>query len=210
MKIRQLQVQIGSNGFSLITTVLAGLIVLGSIFTVAAIAKRQADLKQEALRISAIKANTEQAVENAQDDTVPEMQKNADKPGQEETMFSGTVLSGKKSKLLDFNKADYDAALRTEKLIVIYFYADWCPICQAELPNIYAAFNELDTDETTGFRVNFNDDQTDPDEKILAREFGVSYQHTKIFISRGRKVLKAEEPWQKNQYLEKIKEFIDK
>lgn len=197
------------SGFSLITAVLAAFVILGSIFAIASVAKRRADLKQEALRISAIKTNTEQVVENTRDNAVaaPETQKTADKPAPEEAVFSGTVLSGHKSKLLDFNKTDYDAALRTEKLIVIYFYADWCPICQAELPNLYAAFNELDTDNVIGFRVNFNDGQTDLDEKNLAREFGVSYQHAKIFINKGRRVLKAEDPWQKDQYLDAIKQL---
>lgn len=200
------------SGFSLITAVLTAFVILGSILAIASIVKRRADLKQETLRISAIKANTEQVVENTRDNAVtsPETQKTADKPAPEETTFSGTVLSGKKSWLLDFNKTDYDAALRTEKLIVIYFYADWCPICQAELPNLYAAFNELDTDKVIGFRVNFNDGQTDLDEKNLAREFGVSYQHAKIFISKGRRVLKAEDPWQKDQYLNAIKQFTEK
>ena len=195
-------------GFSLLTIILAAAVVLGSSFTIAVIAKKQAALKQEALRISAIKNNTEQIPEN-NNNTVPVPKKVADKPVPEETVFLGTVLSGKKSKLLDFNKSDYDAALRTEKLIIIYFYADWCPVCQAELPNLYAAFNELEADNVIGFRVNFNDDQTDLDEKNLAREFGVSYQHAKIFISKGQRVLKAADPWQKNQYLEKFKEFSE-
>lgn len=199
------------SGFSLITAVLTAFVILGSILAIASVVKRRADLRQETSRISAIKTNTEQVVENTRDNavTAPESEKAADKPAPEEAVFSGTVLSGKKSKLLEFNKIDYDAALRTEKLIVIYFYADWCPICQAELPNLYAAFNELETDKVIGFRVNFNDDQTDMDEKNLAREFGIAYQHAKIFISKGRRVLKAEDPWQKDQYLEKIKEFSE-
>ena len=35
-----------------------------------------------------------------------------------------------------------------------------------------------------GFRVNFNDTETDSEEKALAKEFGVTYQHTGFFIGR--------------------------
>lgn len=118
--------------------------------------------------------------------------------------IEGTVLAGTEAKLVDFNKSDYEKALRGEKLIVLYFYADWCPICQAELPNLYSAFNELRTKNVIGFRVNFNDDMTDTDEKALAQEFSVSYQHTKIFILQGRRVLKDPDTWQKDKYLQEI------
>src|SRR3990167_11024200 len=95
-----------------------------------------------------------------------------------ETMmkYSGAVLAGKSAPLLDFTKADYDAALNTDKLIVLYFYANWCPICRAEFPIMQKAFNELNTDKAVGFRVNYNDSETDNDEKNLARQFGVAYQ----------------------------------
>jgi hypothetical protein len=33
-------------------------------------------------------------------------------------------------------------------------------------------------------RVNYNDSDTDEDEKALAKEFGVTYQHTMFFIGR--------------------------
>ena len=65
--------------------------------------------------------------------------------------YSGKVLAGNKSFLLDFNKADYEKALVSGKLIVIYFYANWCPICKNEVPKLYSAFNELDSDKVMGF-----------------------------------------------------------
>ena len=51
-----------------------------------------------------------------------------------ETMmkYSGGVLAGKAAPLLDFVKADYDAAVKSDKLVVLYFYANWCPICKEE------------------------------------------------------------------------------
>lgn len=118
--------------------------------------------------------------------------------------FEGEVLAGTKSFLLDFNSADYKKALQSDKLIALYFYANWCPTCKVEFPKMQEAFNDLDTDNVIGFRVNFNDNQTDSFEKGLAREFGVAYQHTKVFVRNGERILKSPESWEKDRYLSEI------
>ena len=112
-----------------------------------------------------------------------------------ELKFSGQVLAGTSSPLLDFNKVDYDKAVASGKLVAIYFYANWCPICKAEFPKMQEAFNKISDDKVVGFRVNYNDDQTDDDERELAREFGVAYQHTKVFVKNSQRILKAPESW---------------
>ena len=114
--------------------------------------------------------------------------------------YSGSVLAGKSAPLLDFTKADYDAALKTDKLVVLYFYANWCPICKAEFPVMQKVFNEISTDKVIGFRVNYSDDQTDADETALARQFGVAYQHTKVFVRNGTRILKSPEGWDDKRY----------
>lgn len=118
--------------------------------------------------------------------------------------IAGTVLAGTSSPFIDFNPTDYEAAVATDKLIVLYFYANWCPICREEVPQLIAAFNELTTDQVVGFRVNYNDTDTDDAERALAREHGVGYQHTKVFVRQRQRVLKSPETWTKDRYLTEI------
>ena len=142
------------------------------------------------------------------DDTINENQ-DSGMPAEDSTVkYSGSVLAGTSAPLLDFKKADYDEALKTDKLIVLYFYANWCSICKEEFPKMQEAFDELNTDRVIAFRVNYNDNETDDAEQDLARQFGVAYQHTKVFVKNGERVLKSPESWDKNRYLSEINEFI--
>ncbi len=118
--------------------------------------------------------------------------------------YKGATLAGKSSPLLDFTKADYEKATASGKLVVLYFYANWCPLCKAEFPVMQEAFNGLSSEGVIGFRVNYNDNQTDADEVALAREFGVAYQHTKVFVKSGKQILKSPESWGKDRYLSEI------
>ncbi|PIR89251.1 MAG: hypothetical protein COU07_02200 [Candidatus Harrisonbacteria bacterium CG10_big_fil_rev_8_21_14_0_10_40_38] len=122
--------------------------------------------------------------------------------------YKGSILSGKNSPLLDFTSSDYEAAEKTDKLIVLYFYANWCPICKAEFPLMQEAFNELKGNDVIGFRVNYNDSDTDKYEENLAREFGVAYQHTKVFLKNGERILKAPDGWDKNRYITEINKAL--
>lgn len=125
-------------------------------------------------------------------------------PAAAPTTFNGAVLAGTTSPLLDFTTADYAAAKNSGKLVVLYFYADWCPECRAEFPQMQAAFNQLNNPNVIAFRVNYNDNQTDDAEVALAREHGVAYQHTKVFVKNGQQVLKSPETWAVDRYLTEI------
>lgn len=116
----------------------------------------------------------------------------------------GRRLAGNAAPLLDFAQADFEEALASDKLIVLYFYANWCPICAKEFPLMQAAFDELTSDDVIGFRVNFNDNQTDDNEVALAREHGIAYQHTKVFIRNRKQILKSPESWEQSQYGQEI------
>jgi len=123
--------------------------------------------------------------------------------------YGGEVLAGSSAPLLDFSRADYEKAIASDKLVVLYFYAKWCPVCAEEVANsLYPAFHELSSDSVIGFRVNYNDNDTDSYEKSLASEFGVAYQHTKVFIKNGERILKSPESWDKDRYLSEIQNAL--
>ncbi|RJQ28991.1 hypothetical protein C4571_02415 [Candidatus Parcubacteria bacterium] len=122
--------------------------------------------------------------------------------------FSGARLAGTSAPLLEYNKSDFDKVLASDKILVLYFYANWCPICIAEFPKMQSAFNELATDKVVGFRVNYNDNETTSDEKDLARAHGVAYQHTKVLIKGGTRILKAPDGWDKARYLSEINKAL--
>ena len=121
-----------------------------------------------------------------------------------ESEYKGQILAGTTTKYLDFNKADYDKALKEKKKILLYFYANWCPTCKLEQSNTFAAFNEIKDSDLIGFRVNYRDSDTNADEEALAKEFGVSYQHTKVILKNGQRVGKFPDSWDKQRYLDEL------
>lgn len=123
-------------------------------------------------------------------------------------VFTGIRLAGTSAPLLDFNPADFAAAQKSNKLIVLYFYANWCPECRVEFPKMQAAFNQITSDQVVGFRVNYNDNETDAAETALAREHGIAYQHTKVFVQADQQTLKSPETWETARYLAEINKAL--
>ena|SRR3989338_8968409 len=111
-------------------------------------------------------------------------------------------------KVLEFHKADYDKAAAEGKIVFLYFYANWCPICREEVPIMYKTLNEQTDLRLIGFRVNFNDSETDDDERELARQFGVAYQHTKVVLKNGERILKSPEVWDHDRYHAELENIL--
>jgi thioredoxin 1 len=116
--------------------------------------------------------------------------------------FSGRVLAGSTTPYIEFNSKDYEQALSQGKVVILNFYANWCPSCKAEEPRAFKAFDSLNNADVVGFRVNYKDSDTDESEQDLAKEFGITYQHTKVVIDKdGNRVVKSLENWDAQRYL---------
>ncbi len=124
--------------------------------------------------------------------------------GETNASFRSAVIAGSSAPLLEFDQRDYEAALASDKLVVLYFYANWCPLCREEFVHTQEAFDQLTTDAVVGFRVHYNDSDVTPAQEQVAREYGVAYQHTKVFIKDGERILKSPEQWDAVRYLAEI------
>ena len=82
-----------------------------------------------------------------------------------------------------FTVAEYEKARSEGKVIFLEFYANWCPYCTQQKPVNESAFESPSMPKNVaGFQVNYKDSDTDADEEAVAREFGISYQHTRVIL----------------------------
>lgn len=80
--------------------------------------------------------------------------------------------------------------INSHKKRVLFFYASWCPTCRPADADFKANENKIPEDVTL-IRVNYNDPETDQEEKGLAAKYAVTYQHTYVQIDeQGNEVAK--------------------
>ncbi|MEK7581287.1 MAG: thioredoxin family protein [Patescibacteria group bacterium] len=92
------------------------------------------------------------------------------------------------SRYAQYSKSALDSAANTRR--VLFFYASWCPTCKPADANFTQNVSKIPEDVTL-VRVNYNDPETDQEEKDLAKKYGITYQHTFVQIdSAGKEVAK--------------------
>ncbi len=93
-----------------------------------------------------------------------------------------------KGRYVEYSKAVLDSAAAGRR--VLFFYANWCPICRPADASFKESLDEIPQDLTL-IRVNYNDTDTDEEEKALAQKYGVTYQHTFVQIDgTGAEIVK--------------------
>lgn len=102
-------------------------------------------------------------------------------------MMDDSSLSGYQP----FSLEKYNSAKQQGKYIFLEFYASWCPTCQSQKPHLQSAFTDLSktNSKIVGFEVNYRDAQTDESEVLLAKDLGISTQHTHIILDQSGKVV---------------------
>jgi len=90
------------------------------------------------------------------------------------------------SRYIEYSKKALDN--EADKRRVLYFYANWCPICRPADANFKENAGRIPQDLVL-IRVNYNDSDTDQEEKDLAQKYGITYQHTFVQIdAKGNKI----------------------
>lgn len=73
---------------------------------------------------------------------------------------------------------------------VLFFYANWCPTC-IPVDKVFMNQESQIPEGISVIRINYNDTETDKEEKDLAKKYGITYQHTFVQIdSDGNEVTK--------------------
>ena len=118
-------------------------------------------------------------------------------------MPKGQILAGSNPYYIDFNEEDFNAALNSQKLVILNFYANWCPSCKQEDNQIREAIKETNLlDSTVIFRINYKDWDTSEKEKELAQKYQIITQGTKVMFVNGEQTQKTPQHYTKQQYLE--------
>lgn len=66
-----------------------------------------------------------------------------------------------------------------DKRRILFFYASWCSTCRPANAEFEKRVGEL-PEGVVVIRVNYNDPDTDVEERALASQYGVTYQHTYV------------------------------
>ena len=105
------------------------------------------------------------------------------------TMEGDKMMADKTgSRYVQYSKSALDSASNGRR--VLFFYASWCPTCKPADASFTQNVSKIPEDLTL-IRVNYNDPETDQEEKDLAKKYGITYQHTFVQIdSSGREVAK--------------------
>jgi thioredoxin 1 len=101
---------------------------------------------------------------------------------------SGNNTKSSSSRYIKYEKDVIDNTNSNRR--VLFFYASWCPTCRPADADFTQNENQIPEDVIV-IRVNYNDPDTDQEEKKLAQKYGITYQHTFVQIDeQGNEVTK--------------------
>ena len=113
-----------------------------------------------------------------------------------------TMTDKNPSRYVVYSKAAYEAGASRRR--ILYFYATWCPSCKQANGDFTANPNKIPEDMVV-LRVNYNDPDTDQEEKDLAKKYSITYQHTFVQIDNQGKEITKWNGGQTDELLAKIK-----
>jgi thiol-disulfide isomerase/thioredoxin len=121
--------------------------------------------------------------------------------------YNGKKLAGKNAWIYEFNKKDYITALKSDKLILLYFYDDSILACKDGFANLSKFFEQYEKNNIVGFKVNFV--ENGEGEIKLAKAFNVESAPTIVLIKTGEKLYQTSTAWAKSNLKDKLAEFAN-
>ena len=159
-----------------------GIIVLVLVGGVLIITNQQSQQAEKA------KIVQEEVAMKAKETAAMEEKKVMDKKDATTENVEGKMIKNDSSRYVEYSKTVLDQL--TDKRRVLYFYATWCPSCKVANEDFTANPNKIPEDVVV-IRTNYNDPNTDQEEKDLAKKYGITYQHTFVQIDeQGKQITK--------------------
>ncbi len=112
------------------------------------------------------------------------------------------IIAGNDPYYIEANQIDIDYAIENHKIVILNFYANWCPTCKSENEDISELISENLSKDISIFRVNFRDSDTSEYEESLAKKYQVITQGTKIIYINGEMNQKTPKHFTQEDYLE--------
>lgn len=107
---------------------------------------------------------------------------------QDEVVKTDDAMMEKSGRYLPYTPTILAESSSTRR--VLFFYASWCPTCIPANADFEKNVSML-PDDLTVIHVNYNDPDTDKEEKALATQYGITYQHTFVQIDTdGKEITK--------------------
>lgn len=73
---------------------------------------------------------------------------------------------------------------------ILYFFATWCPECKEADEDFKTNVDKL-PEGIAVFKIHYNDPETSPEDKNLAKKYGIVYQHTFVQVdNEGQEITK--------------------
>lgn len=84
-----------------------------------------------------------------------------------------------------FEQAAFDAAVQTNKPVLVDVYADWCPTCKRQVRVLEPMLKEEQFKDYTVFKVDYDE------HKDALKNFKVTRQSTLILFNEGKEVRRS-------------------
>lgn len=117
------------------------------------------------------------------------------------SLFLGMYLSQKQSQTIlnsgknedinkqstynNYSKNDYDLAINGNKIILLYYFSNWCGDCNIQNNINSEVYNELQDNNIVGFKIHILDSETTLESDALAKKFSVNKEQTFILLDRN-------------------------